>query len=118
MKFGQKLRKLREEKGMSQHELAKRLGYQTNSYVSDMEQGKFIPSLEKLKKIAKVLGVPFSKLKSFVVESRLEEMGIRDPAFLSLARDYPRLNKENKKAIFDTYLKAMRQEIAKKGKLV
>ena len=101
---------------MSQWELARRLGYRTNSYVSDMERGKFIPSPRKLKSVAKAFGIPYSKLKDLVFESRLKEIGIRDPAFLSLVRDYPRLNKENRKAIFDTYLKAMRQEIRKKGK--
>ena len=55
MTFGQKLRKLREEKGITQQLLATKLGYVTNSYIADAEKGKFIPSKKKLKKIAKVL---------------------------------------------------------------
>jgi len=101
---------------MSQQELAKRLGYKTNSYVSDMERGKFIPSPGKLKAIARAFGIPYPKLKGLVFESRLEEIGIGDPAFLSLVRDYPCLNKGNRKAILDAYLKAKRQESTKKEK--
>jgi transcriptional regulator with XRE-family HTH domain len=116
MTLGQKLRKLREEKGMSQQELAKRLGYETNSYVSDMERGKFIPSLGKLKKIAKALRTPFPKLKGLVVDSRLEEMGIRDPAFINLVRDYPHLTTGEKGAIIKTYLKMKKRKERKKYK--
>jgi transcriptional regulator with XRE-family HTH domain len=54
MAFGQKLRQLRIKKGLTQQQLAERLGYVTNSYVSDVEKGHFIPSREKLKKIARL----------------------------------------------------------------
>jgi transcriptional regulator with XRE-family HTH domain len=59
MNFGQKLRKLRIEKGLTQQQLADRLGYKTNSYISDVESGHFIPSRDELKKIAMALDVPF-----------------------------------------------------------
>ena len=49
MTFGQKLRKLREKK-----QLAEKLGYVTNSYISDVESGRFLPSREKLKKIRSI----------------------------------------------------------------
>lgn len=48
--FGQKLRKIREEKGIPQQKLAEKLGYTSNSYIADAERGKFLPSEEKLKK--------------------------------------------------------------------
>ena len=103
MKFGQKLRKLREEKGMSQQELAKRLGYKTNSYVSDMERGKFIPSQQKLREIAKALGVPFSIIKDSLLESKFEELGIKEPAIVSMFKDYPRFTSADKRAIIKVY---------------
>jgi transcriptional regulator with XRE-family HTH domain len=59
MNFCQKLRKLRIEKGLTQQELAERLVYKSNSYVSDVESGHFIPSRDELKKIARALDVPF-----------------------------------------------------------
>ena len=62
MTFGQKLRTIREEKGITQQELAKKLGYVTNSYIAETEKGKFIPSEKKLKGIAKALRVPFSQI--------------------------------------------------------
>ena len=110
MNFGEKLRKLRKEKGRSQQELAKRLGHQTNSYISDVERGNFIPSQEKLKEIARILGIPFAKIKDLLTESRLEEMGIKEPGFISMFRDYPHLTSEDKRAIVETYLKIKRQK--------
>jgi len=59
MNFGQKLRQLRIKKSLTQQQLAERFGYKTNSYVSDVESGHFIPSRDKLKEIARALGVSF-----------------------------------------------------------
>jgi len=71
MNFGNKLRKLREEKGLTQQQLARKLGYKTNSYISDVESGHFVPSREKLKKITKALGVPFKVLDDMLLASKL-----------------------------------------------
>jgi transcriptional regulator with XRE-family HTH domain len=105
MSFGKKLKKLREEKGISQLELARCLGYKTNSYISDVERGDFIPSTKKLKAIAQVLGLPFSKLKDLLLEARLEALGIKEPGFISLFKDYPHLTKKERRAIINAYLK-------------
>jgi transcriptional regulator with XRE-family HTH domain len=105
MNFGQKLRKLRVERGLTQQELAERLGYKTNSYISDVERGHFIPSGEKLKKIAKALEVPFKVLEDMLLESKLEALGIKEPELLSLFKDIPSLPEEDKKAIINAYLK-------------
>lgn len=71
MNFGRKLRKLRERKGLTQQQLAEKLGYVTNSYISDVESGRFIPSKEKLRKIAKALRVSFRELNRLLMESKL-----------------------------------------------
>ena len=105
MNFGQKLRKLRENEGLTQQQLAEKLGYVTNSYLSDAEKGAFIPSEERLKKIAKALHVPYSKLKELLIESTLESMGITEQAFIGIFKDYPRLTKRDKQAIINAYLK-------------
>ncbi len=107
MNFGQKLRSLREEKHITQQELAEKLGYVTNSYVSDVEKGQFIPSEANLKKIAKAFNSPLARLKDLLLESKLEEMGIKEPepAFVSMFKDYPRLTKREKTEIIKTYLK-------------
>jgi transcriptional regulator with XRE-family HTH domain len=103
--FGQKLRKLREDKGLTQPQLAEKLGYVTNSYLSDAEKGAFIPSEEKLKKIARSLHTPYSKLKELLIESKLESMGITEQAFISIFKDYSRLTKKDKQVIINAYLK-------------
>ena len=105
MNFGQKLRKLREEKKVTQQELAEKLGYVTNSYVSDVEKGQFIPSEANLKKIAKVFNIPLARLKDLLLESKLEDMGINEPAFVGMFKDYPRFTKEEKRKIIKVYLK-------------
>lgn len=99
------MRKLREEKGISQQELAKRLGYKSNSYIFDIERGDFIPSEEKLKRLAKALMVPFSRIKDILLESKLESLGIKEPAFISIVRDYHQLTREDKEAIVRFYFK-------------
>ncbi len=109
MNFGQKLRKLREEKGISQQELARRLGYKSNSYIFDIERGSFIPSDEKIKRLAKALTVPSSRIKEILFESKLESLGIKDRHYISMLKDYPNLSKEDKKAIVGAYAKRKRE---------
>jgi len=104
MNFGQKLRKLRQEKGITQQQLAERLGYVTNSYISDVEKGAFIPSREKLKKIAKAFGVSFKELDDLLLESRLEQLGIKEPELISLFKAIPSLPEKDKRAIISAYL--------------
>ena len=105
MHFGQKLRQLRIEKGLTQQQLAEKLGYKTNSYISDVESGHFIPSKEKLRKIARALDVPFKVLEEMLLESRLEALGIKEPELISLFKDIPNLPEKDKKAIINAYLK-------------
>lgn len=112
MIFGQKLRRLREAKGITQQQLAEKLGFVSNSYVSEVESGRFIPSKEKLRKIAKALNVPFKKLNGFLMESKLEQLGIKEPELISLFRDIPSLPKKDKNAIIDAYFERCR---SKKG---
>lgn len=114
MIFGQKLRKLREKKGLTQQQLAEKLSYVTNSYISDVENGRFVPSRKKLKKIAKALRIPFKKLDNLLLESKLEHMGIKQPELISLFRDIPNLPKKDKKAIIDAYLEIKKRKTKKK----
>lgn len=112
--FCPKIRQLRIEKGLSQQQLAERLGYKSNSYVSDVKSGHFIPSRDKLKKIAKALDVPFKVLEDTLLESRLEALGIRESELLSLFKDIPSLPEKDKRAIINAYLKVKERRIKKK----
>jgi transcriptional regulator with XRE-family HTH domain len=115
MIFGKKLRKLREAKRITQQQLAEKLGFVSNSYISEVESGKFIPSSEKLKKIAKALGVSFKELNDLLMESKLEQLGIKEPELISLFRDIPKLPKEDRKAIINAYLKIKERRQKKKS---
>lgn len=56
------LKGLREKKGMSQRDLAERVGV-TDAYIAMLETGKRTnPSLAILKRLAKALGVPVRAL--------------------------------------------------------
>ena len=116
MNFGQKLRRLRIQKGLTQQKLAEKLGYKTNSYISDVESGHFIPSKDKLKKIARALGVPFRVLDDMLLESRLEALGIKEPELISLFKDIPNLPEKDKKAIINAYLKIKERKQKRKSK--
>ena len=100
---GTKLRKLWEVKGLSQHELGGRLGYSTNSYVSDMERGLFVPAEDKLERIARALERPVDVIKEVVLESKIEGLGITESAFVSLFKEFPSLSRQDKKEIIRAY---------------
>ncbi|MGQ9596389.1 MAG: helix-turn-helix domain-containing protein [Thermodesulfobacteriota bacterium] len=105
MEFGKIFRKLREEKGVTQEQLAKALGYKNNSYITRIESGDFLPSKDKLKKMAKILKVSFSHLDSFLFEAKIRELGIKRAELLALFRDIPHLPEKEKRAIINAYLK-------------
>lgn len=55
-KFGDKLRELRKQKGLSQEDLAFKSGLH-RTYISDIERGSRNVSLKNIEKIAKALGI-------------------------------------------------------------
>ena len=56
MTFGEKIKSLREQNGITQDELAERL-YVTRTAVSKWENDKGLPSIDTLKRIAELFGV-------------------------------------------------------------
>jgi transcriptional regulator with XRE-family HTH domain len=61
-RIGRVLKRLREQKGLSQAALAKRSGV-AQGYISEVEAGeKKNPGIETLRKIARALGVPVTEL--------------------------------------------------------
>lgn len=114
--FGRQLRSLRESKGVSQNELARRLGYSSNGYISDIERGAYIPSEEwTLREIARGLDVPFQTIKDMALEARLDALGVREPGFVSLLKDYPRLSEEDRAEIMRAYLKVKNKKSKKRN---
>jgi transcriptional regulator with XRE-family HTH domain len=55
-KLGENMRRIREEKQMSQGDICRALGFD-RSYVSNIENGKQNPTLDTIEKIAKALGI-------------------------------------------------------------
>jgi len=61
MLIGQRLRELRETKHLSQGEIEKRTGL-LRCYISRVENGHTVPTVETLEKMARALEVPLYKL--------------------------------------------------------
>lgn len=61
MRFGEAVRKLRQERQISQEEFADLCGLH-RTYISDIELGKRNVSLENIEKIAMALGISISDL--------------------------------------------------------
>lgn len=55
--FGPVLRRLRQEKGLSQEELAERMGMASHAHLSRLESGHKQPSVEMLFRLADAFGL-------------------------------------------------------------
>ena len=70
MEFGERVRELRQDSGISLTELANRLGV-TKVYVSDVERGRRSPfSLARIKQVSGILGCDPFELYVLSVRSR------------------------------------------------
>lgn len=63
-KIGEKLKKIRTQKGMSQGDIAKKLGVH-RSYISGIERGIRNPTVKNMERLADALGVDVSALFQF-----------------------------------------------------
>lgn len=61
MELSQRIRTLRQENGLSQADLEQRTGLR-RQYISRVENGRTVPSLDTLEKLAGALGVPLYRL--------------------------------------------------------
>ncbi len=61
MTLGERLKSLRTERGISQGEIERRTGL-LRSYLSHLENGHTVPSVETLVKIARALQLPLYRL--------------------------------------------------------
>jgi len=80
MNIGETIRGFRLQKGMSQGDIEKRTGL-LRCYLSRVENGHTVPSLETLKKIASALDLPLSQF--FAEEGAMRDMSQQ----LSLSED-------------------------------
>ena len=49
--------------------------------------------------------IPFGWIKEVLLEAKIEGLGIKEPAFMSLFKDYPHLNRQDRREIIRAYLK-------------
>lgn len=108
MSFGKKIRQIRLQAGLTQVQVAKALGYETSSYVSDVEIGKFIPAPDKVERLARALGVSKEEMDDLLLEERLESLGLDDPAFTMMFKEIPHMTKEEKQSLIRAYEAVLR----------
>ncbi len=70
------LKEARLEVGLSQVDLADKLGYETSQFVSDWERGIHSPPVKNLYKICKLLGVAEQKVFDLFVEIAKEKLAV------------------------------------------
>jgi len=116
MAFGNKLRQLRLQRGLTQDHITKVLGYATRGYVSDVEAGKFIPGPDKLEKYAKALGMTKEEMDDLLFEDKLETLGLDDPGFTIMFKDVPRMTKDEKQSVLRAYEAVVRARSQKRNK--
>jgi len=108
MSFGKKIRQIRLQKGLTQSDVTKSLGYASNSFISDVEIGKFIPSPDKLDRLAAALGMPKDEMDGLLLEDRLESLGLDDPAFTMMFKEVPHMTREEKQSLIHAYEAVLR----------
>ena len=84
VKFGKKLRKLREKAGLSAPEMAKRVGYTGKSGIYKLEEGKSVPG-PKIKLIAECLGVTIDELLDDGESLRSSDLKLPTPSLAATA---------------------------------
>jgi len=102
--IGRKIQKAREEAGLSQEELASRLGY-TQAALSNYELGKRRLYLANLEQIARQLNKPLSYfLDEFTTPSAAESEEDRDETIIEIIRLLSELPVEEREDILE-YIK-------------
>lgn len=94
--LGQRIRELRKAKGLTQEQLAEKIGIGTSN-ISYIETGKFAPSIESFEKIVEALEVAPYELYMFAPLKPINE--IKQELFLVLEN-----NEELLKLIYKFYL--------------
>lgn len=97
MNIGDRIRLLRETKGMTQDELAQKIGYKSRSTIGKIELGKMEITQSSLIQIAKLLDTTPAYLMGWEDKNPSQE----DAEILTIAKKIHDLPPENKKIIID-----------------
>jgi transcriptional regulator with XRE-family HTH domain len=91
--FGDRLRRVREEKRLSQADLAERTGFQPSA-ISHFESGRRAPSFDNLKRLADALSVTIDFLMG-----RQTEPQTAGPAVDKLFRNFEKLSTDDQETV-------------------
>lgn len=116
--IGKNIRKLREKNGLSQEELANRMGYKSKTTINKIEMGVNDIPQNKIERFAQALNTTPAVLLGWVEEEVSEESGVladlyyklrNDVELLEMVEQLSELSKERRQAfkpVFDAYVKA------------
>lgn len=68
------LKSARQKSGLSQHEVAKKLGYGTAQFISNWERGISNPPISNLKAISKLYKIDFEELSTRLINQKMCEL--------------------------------------------
>jgi transcriptional regulator with XRE-family HTH domain len=97
MTIGEKIHKLRKEKGWSQNQLAQKIDINTRN-ISLYESGKAVPSSETVQKLANLFNVSTDYLFNDEPEN-IASTGIKDKSLIPLFEEIDNMNMEEKNAV-------------------
>lgn len=116
MKFGERVKQIRNQKGLSQAQICKALGYASGSYISDIELGKFIPKVDKLEKLAQALGISQTEMDDLLLEHKIEKLGLNDSTLTLMFKEVPKMTREEKRSVIQAYEAVVKAREQKRGK--
>lgn len=114
--FGKRLKQVRLEKGISQEDLAEMLGVGSNSYISDAERGRFLPSDDKLIAWAEIMGLTWEAVEDLKLEAELERLGLSDPGFTMMFKEVPNMTAAEKQSLIRAYEAVLKAREAQRKK--
>ena len=116
MNIGKKLKQIRLQKGIYQEQIAEKLGFTSNGYISKVENGKFVPSENRLQKWGETLGLTAEDIEDLKLEAKFEELGVIEPAFTMMMKEVPNMTHEEKQTIIRSYQAVLKSREAKRNK--
>lgn len=110
MAAGEKIVRLRKEKGWSQQFLAQKIGT-SGPIIGRYERGEMVPSVEVAKKLADVFGVTLD----YLVDDTGKVAEIKDKSMLNRLTDLEQLDQDDRKTIIHVLDSLIRDAKAKKA---
>lgn len=109
MSIGQRIKQRRTELGLSQRDLAAKMGYNNNSTIARIENGKVDIPQSRIVKFSEVLGVSIAHLMGWDEEIKKDPEGsaerhieiLMDEDFIEMFDEFHRLDSKKRKIVKD-----------------